>query len=306
MSNIAKVKKAFNILTGLVFGLMATSCGNDVKEPTDTLSTGKLIVSADETYKPIIEEQLRVFDSSYPNAEITIRYKPESECIKDFMNDSVKLILITRELSVDEKAVLEGKKVVPTSLAIAKDAMAVIVNNANADSILSKSQIKGILTGTFARKYTVVFDNQGSSTVRYVMDSLIQGEKLGANVFAAKGNDSVIDYVSKNPDAIGFLGVSYVSDYNDPEGLAFIKNVRVVSILNDKSLKPYLPYQAYIAPNDYQLTRNLYYIHRQTYPGIAVGFANFLAKERGQLIFKQARLFPLRMNIIFRSAEINQ
>ena len=97
-----------------------------------------------------------------------------------------------------------------------------------------------------------------------------------------------------------------MSDYNDPEGLAFIKNVKVVSVLNDKSLKPYLPYQAYIAPNDYPLTRNLYYIHRQTYPGIAVGFGNFLGKERGQLIFKQARLFPLRMNIIFRSAEVNQ
>jgi phosphate transport system substrate-binding protein len=137
------------------------------------------------------------------------------------------------------------------------------------------------------------------------MDSLIPGEKLGANVFAAKGNDSVINYVANNPDAIGFMGVSAVSDFNDPAGLAFIKNVKVVSVLNDKNLKDYLPYQAYIAPNQYQLTRNLYYIHRETYPGIATGFANFIAKERGQLIFKQARLFPLRMNIIFRDASVN-
>jgi phosphate transport system substrate-binding protein len=265
-----------------------------------------MVISADETYRPIIEEQLRVFDSSYPNADITVHYKSEAECIKDFMNDSVKMILVTRELSADEKAVLEQKKVVPTSLAIAKDAMAVIVNNTSADSVLSVDQIKGILTGQYSKKYTVVFDNQGSSTLRYVMDSIIPGEKLGANVFAAKGNDSVIAYVQNNPEAIGFLGVSYVSDYNDPEGLAFIKNVKVVSVLNRKSLNPYRPYQAYIAPNDYSLTRNLYFIHRQTYPGIAVGFANFLSKERGQLIFKQARLFPLRMNIIFRSAEINQ
>lgn len=300
------MKQFLNILTGVSLMVFATSCGDEANKPTDTLSTGKMIISADETYKPIIEEQLRVFDSSYPDADITVHYKPESECIKDFMNDSVKLILITRELSADEKSVLESKKIVPTSLAVAKDAMAVIVNNTCPDSVLSKTQIKGILTGVYNKKYTVVFDNQGSSTLRYVMDSIIPGEKLGTNVFAAKGNDSVIDYVSKNPDAIGFLGVSYVSDYNDPEGLAFIKNVKVVSVLNDKSLKPYLPYQAYIAPNDYPLTRNLYYIHRQTYPGIAVGFGNFLGKERGQLIFKQARLFPLRMNIIFRSAEVNQ
>ena len=298
-----KVRK---ILTGASLVALFASCQNDVKEPTDTLSSGKMVISVDETYKPIIEEQLRVFDSSYPNADITVHYKPETECIKDFMNDSVKLILITRELSADEKTVLGNKKVVPTSLAIAKDAMALIVNNSNEDSVLSIDQLKGILTGQYNKKYTVVFDNQGSSTLRYVMDSIIPGEKLGANVFAAKGNDSVIAYVQNNPNAIGFLGVSAVSDYSDPEGLAFINTVKVVSVLNRKSLKPYRPYQAYIAPNDYPLTRNLYFIHRQTYPGIAVGLANFLGKERGQLIFKQARLFPLRMNIIFRSAEINQ
>lgn len=285
--------------------VFAGSCGDDVNKPTDTLGSGKMTISVDETYKPIIEEQLKVFDSSYPDADITVQYKSEAECIKDFMNDSVKFILITRELSANEKNVLEGKKVVATSLAVAKDAMAIIVNNTNPDSVLSKSQIKGILTGMYSKKYTVVFDNQGSSTIRYVMDSLIPGEKLGANVFAAKGNDSVINYVANNPDAIGFVGVSSVSDFNDPEGLAFIKNVKVVSVLNDKNLKDYLPYQAYIAPNQYQLTRNLYYIHRETYPGIATGFANFIAKERGQLIFKQARLFPLRMNIIFRDASVN-
>ncbi len=295
------------ILFSFTLALTFAACNEEVKQPTDTLGAGTLTISADETYKPIIEEQQKVFDSSFPDAHVTINYKPEAECIKDLMNDkdSTKLVLITRELSAEEKKVLESRKVVTTSLAVAKDAMAVIINNSNSDSVMSKSQLKGILTGQYKKKYTVVFDNQGSSTLRYVMDSVIPGEKLGANVFAAKGNDSVIAYVANNPDAIGFLGVSHVSDYNDPEGLAFIKNVKVVSILNDKTLKEYLPYQAYIAPNLYPLTRNLYYIHRQTYPGLAVGFANFLAKERGQLIFKQARLFPLRSNIVFREAEVN-
>jgi phosphate transport system substrate-binding protein len=69
--------------------------------------------------------------------------------------------------------------------------------------------------------------------------------------------------------------------------------------------KSYKPYQAYIATNWYPLTRNLYYIHRETYPGLGTGFANFISRDRGQLIFKQARLFPLRSNIILREAEMN-
>jgi phosphate transport system substrate-binding protein len=285
--------------------LYLAACGSGPKAPADTLSKGTITVSADETFRPIIEEELKVFDSSYPDANITIQYKSEAECFRDFLNDTTRLILVTRNLLPEEKKLLEQKKVVPTSLAIAKDAVAVVLNNSSPDSVFSVSELRGILTGVFRKKYTVVFDNQGSSTVRYTVDSILNGGKLGANVYAAKGNDSVIAYVARNPDAIGFVGVSYVADYNDSEGLAFKKDVRVASVFNDSLKKFYGPYQAYIAPDYYPLTRTLFYIHRETYPGLGTGFANFMARDRGQLIFKQARLFPLRTNIIFREAAVN-
>ncbi|OSZ82269.1 hypothetical protein CAP35_03090 [Chitinophagaceae bacterium IBVUCB1] len=302
------VKKGFLHITICAALLaVAASCGNEpaANKPTDNLVSGTIDISADETYRPIIEQQKQVFDSSFPDAHVNIHYKSETECIKDFLNDKARLILVTRELSKDEKAMLEGKKIVATSLAVAKDAVAVVVNKAATDTVLSRSQLQGIVAGTYNKKYTVVFDNQGSSTVRYVTDSLMAGGKLGSNVFAAKGNDSVIHYVANNPNAIGFVGVSYISDYNDPEGLAFIKDVRVLAIVNDSTKKEFQPYQAYIAPNWYPLTRKLYYIHRETYQGLGTGFAKFLSEERGQLVFKQARLFPLRSNIIFREAGVD-
>lgn len=305
MANIAPMKGITSILSLWALLALLTGCGDAPDKPSDTLSSGTIDISVDETYKPIIEQQLIVFDSSFPEANINAHYKPESQCIEDFLNGKAKMILVTRELSAEETKLLQEKKIIPTSLPIAKDAVAIIINNASSDTALSISTIKGILTGDYVKKYTVVFDAQGSSTLRYMLDSLIPGKKLADNVYAAKGNDSVIHYVANNPNAIGFVGVSYISDFADPEGLAFIKDVRVVSVLHDSLQKFYEPYQAYIAPDWYPLTRNLYYIHRETYPGLATGFANFLAKDRGQLIFKQARLFPLRSNIIFRQAEVN-
>ncbi len=284
--------------------VILAACGEKKNAPTDTLSSGNIDISVDETFRPIIEEQLKVFDSSYPEAHINATYKAESECIKDFMDGKARLILVTRGLMANEKQVLEQKKVVTNSLPIAKDAVAVIVNNSARDTF-TLSEIKGILTGSFKDKKTVVFDNQGSSTLRYMLDTLIPGEKLGANVFAAKTTDSVIAYVVNNPDAIGFIGVSHVGDLSDPEGLAFISNVKVVAVMNDKDQHYYKPYQAYIAQQLYPLTRDLYYINSETYPGLGTGFANFLGKERGQLIFKQARLFPLRSNVILREATVN-
>jgi phosphate transport system substrate-binding protein len=67
----------------------------------------------------------------------------------------------------------------------------------------------------------------------------------------------------------------------------------------------YKPYQAYIALRVYPLARNLFYINRETYPGLGTGFANFLSGERGQLIFHHAHLFPLQTNIVIRDAAIS-
>lgn len=306
MAKIATMQRIrFFVLMWTITVAMAACTGNETKLPADNLSSGTIDISVDESYQPIIVQQLQVFDSSFPEAHIKAHYKPESECIKDFMDSTARLILVTRDLSAAEKKTLEQQKVVATSLAIAKDAIAVILNNGVSDTVFGISQLKGILTGQYDKKYTVVFDNQGSSTLRYMLDSLIPGEKLGANVFAAKGNDSVVTYVANNPDAIGFVGVSTVSDLSDPEGLAFTDKVKVAAIYNEDLQQPYKPYQAFIANRAYPLTRNLFYIHRETHSGLGTGFANFLSKERGQLVFKQARLFPLRTNIILREAAVN-
>ncbi|MDR3681274.1 MAG: substrate-binding domain-containing protein [Flavipsychrobacter sp.] len=289
-------------VTGLLF---MASCDDGVKRPTDNLSSGTIDISVDETYKPVIEAQLKVFDSSYPEAHINVHYKPEAECFKDYFENKARLILVTRQLSATEKELADQKQIAPSSLLLAKDAIAVIVNKSSNDS-MDKDELKGILTGAYKKKYTVVFDNQNSSTVRYILDSLIPGSKLGSNVFAAKGNNEVVDYVSKNPDAIGFVGLNYVIDAADSNNTgAFTDRVNVVAIKNDSDGRFYKPYQAYIGTRYYSLTRNLYYINRETWQGLGSGFANFLTQQQGQLIFYHQHLFPWQMHIVIREAEIN-
>lgn len=296
-----------NILLFIASAVFLIACDDEPKFP-DGLGKGVIEISADETYQPIIEEQLKIFDSSYPEAKITVHYKSEGECIKDYFEKKARIILITRDLSKIEKDQALQSKLYPTSLPLARDAVAVIVNNESADTILDMNALKGILTGVYNKKYTVVFDNQGSSTVRFITDSLLRGgDKLGANVFAAKGNNQVVDYVSQNPNAIGLVGLSYVSDNNDPNNTgAFLGKVKVVAIKNDSTREFLKPYQAYIALRSYPLTRTLYYVNSESYPGLGTGFANFLAGQRGQLVFFHAHLFPVRSEMVIREAEVNK
>ena len=287
--------------------ILGISCDDAPKHP-DTLSSGAIDISADETYRTVIEEQSKVFDSSFPNAKVTIHYKSEGECFKDYFENKARLILVTRELTPEEKKIADQKQFYPTSVSLVKDAVALIVNNENPDSLMDVPMIKGILTGEYTKKkYTVVFDNQSSSLVRYITDSLLKGQKLGANVYAAKSHQGVVDYVIKNPDAIGFAGLADICDSSDPGNTGtFVKNVRVVAVYND-TMKEYLkPYLAYIGLKEYPFVRKLYYVSRESYAGLGTGFANFLLGNRGQLIFAYGHLYPLKMEISIRDVEINK
>lgn len=306
MSKIAMMQywKKLNIL--LCSSLLFAACGED-KTPkvTDTLTSGTLTISVDETYKPIIDQEVKVFMSNYPEAKVIVNYKPEAEAVKDYLERKVKLVIVSRELTEAEKAYCLETKNVPSTLGLAKDAIAVVLSKDAKDTLFSKTQLKGIIGGQFAKKYTVVFDNAGSSTLKFITDSLMRGEPVSKDIYAAKSNEAVIDYVVKNPNAIGFVGLSYISDTIDSTAERFTTHVKIAGIMNDSLQQFYQPYQADIALKHYPLVRKMTYIKNETYPGLATGFSNFLASDAGQLIMGKARLVPMRMSLVIREAAIN-
>jgi phosphate transport system substrate-binding protein len=307
MSTIAMMQWKKNINIWVLGLALLSACGDDASVPkvTDTLTSGSINISVDETYKPIMDEELKVFMSTYPEAKITVNYKPESEAIKDYLTGTTKLVIVSRELTEEEKKYCLENKNVPSSLVLAKDAVAVVLHKKAKDTTFSKVQLRGILAGQNQQKYTVVFDNAGSSTLRFIKDSIMKGEPLSKNLYAAKGNQEVIQYVLKNPEAIGFVGLSYISDTMDSTAERFSTDVRIAGILNDSTQQFYQPYQADIALKLYPLVRKMNYIKNETYPGLATGFSNFLASDVGQLIMGKARLVPMRMSIVIREAAIN-
>ena len=101
------------------------------KNPTDTMATGTIHISVDESFKPVMEEQIRVYERSFPNAHIIAQYKTEADCFKDFFNDTLnRMIIVTRGLRDDEDAYsLDSLKYYPHWDNIANDAITIIVNS---------------------------------------------------------------------------------------------------------------------------------------------------------------------------------
>ena len=306
-----KVLRFFKKMPALFLLVIFLAGCNDSAQPDtrDTTTSGTIHISVDETFRPVIDSQIKVFESQFPQAKVIVHYKPEAECLRDLSQDSIRMVIVTRGLTEKEEKILtDTLSYKPTYGPIAFDAIAVIVSNQSTDTAFTMQDLRSMVKGTSGYKYKVLLDGvSATSTVRYVVDSLLAGAALSQNVVAAKSSEAVIDLVSKNNDVIGLIGVSWIGNKDDPQQGSFLQRVKIAAIECNGCQGTYVkPYQANIALARYPMIRPLYYILKENYDGLGSGFKNFLIYEKGQLIFKRAYLLPSRMRFEVRDMQISE
>ncbi len=278
---------------------------------TDSPKEGTIHISVDESFKPIIDSQIQVFESQYPLAHIIAEYKSEAQCFKDLDQDSTRMIIVTRGLSEKEDEYYTKKYALkPKFGKLAYDAIALVLNNKSKDSLFSVDDIKLMLEGKSPYKYKVVLDGlNATSTVRYALDSILRGAAIGPNVQAAKTSEGVIDYVASDAQSVGLVGISWLGDKDDANQLSFSKKVKIAAMMSTKYPDhPYVyPYMGNIALDKYPMIRPLWYILKENGSGLGSGFMSFLTSpSKGQLIFKRAYLLPARLNYDVRKMNVEE
>ena len=186
--------------TFLLLVMMGCS-GENERNDLDTTTSGVLRISVDESFKPVIDSQIQVFEALNPKAKIIADYKSEAACLEDFKTDSTKLIIITRGLNKEEEQYYKKKfSVYPKWSKVANDGLAIIINNSDKDSLFTMAKIRGILSGTTGDKQNAVFDGlEGSSGFRYAQDSILKGVPIDmSRVFGEKSSEDVIEFIEKN------------------------------------------------------------------------------------------------------------
>lgn len=273
---------------------------------TDTPTTGKVSIAVDATFQPIIAAELPVFHAVYKYATVTPRYINENEAINLLLRDSVRLAIVSRQLNDKEKQFFKSKKFFPKEFPVAVDGIAILVHPSNTDTLFTIEQLRKIMLGEItdwkqinntSRKGSikVVFDDPNSSTVRFVVDSLTRTGNLSSQLSAMTYSLDVVQYVAENPNAIGVIGVSWISDSRDPKSLSFLSKIKVAGISAAGQATPensYQPFQAYIATGKYPLTRFIYMILTEPRAGLGTGFASFVSSDKGQRIILKTGVLP--------------
>jgi phosphate transport system substrate-binding protein len=290
--------------------LFVSSCKTKKKElPADTSEKGTIHISVDETFQPIIEEQIRVFEASWPKAKIIAHYKPEADCWDDLLHDSTRMVIVTKKLTQEETAYYaDSLGLYPQNGLLAYDAVALIVNRNAKDSAFDKTQVRGMLSGKTNLPYQPVFDGlKATSTVRFAIDSILKGEKLNTNnITAAKTSREVVDYIAQNNGYIGFVGISWIGNPEDKNQLSMLKKVRIAWLLCDSCTDSSYtkPWQEDILTRHYPYTRGIFYVLKESHQGLGKAFVNFMMSDRGQLIFRRGYLVPAWKIFMMRETKL--
>ena len=226
------------------------------------------------------------------------------------MNDSVRTIVLTRELTTEEKEFLSKQNFVARTTKVAYDGLALIVHHNNSDTLLLVEQLEAIFRGKLSiwnqitpespsLPINVVFDNNKSGNVRYIREKFSLIGNFPPNCFAVNSNEEVIKYVENNRGSLGIISVNWVSDKADSVSNRFLKNIKVVAVGTSSENKSNYskPYQGYIAEGSYPFCRNVYMISRETFAGLGTGFVSFVAGDQGQRIILKSGLVPATMPI---------
>lgn len=294
----------------LLAALLTAACGTNPKAAYNDLHEDDVHFAADESFQPILSELSDLYTLRKPEATMMPVYCSEDSALRLLLNDSVRMAITTQPLNDKQKEFVAAHHLAVTQSKIAYDAFALIVNKENTDTVINLEELRGIIQGRItdwkqlevthrSGKLSLVFDASGSSTVRYMKDSLNGGKELKGNIFAQGSNLKVIEAVKENPNVIGVVSTDWLRQQKGDsttiqsfQGLDV--NVMLVGKLGKKAGDWQRPYQYYIATGEYPLVRSVWAISTDPRTRSTLkSFYFFLKDNVGQrVICNSSQLLP--------------
>ena len=290
------------------YSLIFTACCLilSCSKPKDNAWSGTITVASDESMKPMVDQICDAYTGISQDAHFKITYKPERETINLLLNDQARVVFTARELSPIEQKKLKERGVRYNPQPIATDGVALITNKQNTDSLITMSELTDIFSGKIklwselkGRKQTgkivLVFDNANASNLDFMIQKFGIKDISKLNISAAGSNPKVIEYVRRNPYAIGFIGVNWISDGESPLSIQMAKGLRVMAVAEKE--KPtredyFQPSQRSLGLQDYPLRRKVYVISQEMYAGLGSGLVNYITRDSGALLVEKCGLWP--------------
>jgi len=191
----------------------------------DTALSGTITVEGSDTMVNLAQGWQEAFNGVNPDVMITVKGGGSGAGIAALINGTVDFANASRQMKDEEKTQAQDAGVTPVETEVAKDAIAVVVNKDNATTGLTLDQLGKIYRGEITnwkdlggadQEIVLLGRDSSSGTYEYFLEEVVAKDDENA-VYAKtmrnlQSTQAIVDEVTKNPAAIGYVGVGYVTD----------------------------------------------------------------------------------------------
>ena len=206
----------FSVLCLALFGAGSALAGKDV------------VIKGSTTVLPIAQVTLEAYMKAHPGVNISLSGGGSGEGIKALIDKSTDIATSSREIKEEETKLAQSKGVNPMEIKVGIDAIVPVVHPSNKVKGLTIDQLSQIYQGKLTNWKEVGGDNKpivvisrdsSSGTFESWGHLVLSGARVTPKAQLQASNGAVVQAVSHNKYAIGYIGLGYQNkDYEKPGG----------------------------------------------------------------------------------------
>ena len=270
-----------NIKGFAILGLAATLCLT-----ASMVLAGNVVIKGSTTVLPIAQKVAEAYMKQHPDVKISISGGGSGNGIKALIDGGTDIADSSRFIKPKEVKLAVEKGAYPVPFAVSYDCIVPVVHHSNSVMNLTMAQLKAIYKGEVKnwnevggpdRPIVVISRDTSSGTYEVWHKKVMNKERVFPGALLQASNGAIVQAVSKNKNAIGYIGLGYM----------------------DKSLKALMVDQIVGSEETtlngtYPISRPLYMFTRGWPKGDTLKFINFVVHpEKGQEYVSEAGYVPL-------------
>lgn len=262
------------------------SCSKSDKKVDDP-SQGEITLEVDESFKGVTDALAERYVALNPGAKINVVTKKEDFALLDLLERKARVVVMSRNLSQQEKAAYDSKIDLPWQPAkFAADAVVFVVSK---NSSVKTLDIDDIKKGLMSEDRPFVFDGANASNLNFVAQKFnVKASSLKFSTI--DGNQNIVKQLEQHPDKIGVISLNTISRPYGEEAIMLREKINILSI-SEKG-KSYTPTVDNLKDMQYPFTRVLYFLTNEAYYGLGNGFIRFACTQLGQIVVEKEGLQP--------------
>ncbi len=276
---------------------LVTAAGCSREPGSRVLTKGSLNVQVDEAVVPVMSLVVDEFQRQYPDAKVSIRQVEGRAAVANFANDSIRVIVLGRELNKEEIDALAASRIDYQEYRVGLSGIAVIANRSVPRPELRVSEVDSIFAGEKTRwsakmPIDLAVGGANSSTNEIFRTLVLKGQRfaLSATPFGSSGD--LYEYVRKTRGALGIVNLAWLKGVSGEVTILPLGTPGYRPDSTEPAGKYYAPAQAYLYQGYYPVPAPIYIYSRDLVSDITTGFISFVASPPGQKVFLNSGLVP--------------